>query len=103
LRVAPERPSVDFDLIGDLQSSLHDIESISAIIEPLESGRDVLLAVDFRYDQFKAEIASESVDLAQLQHLCRVVGIGQDRQSAERRNYRAQELHSLASQIPGLV
>src|SRR5215813_5244827 len=72
---------------------------MSAALERLEGGRNILTSPDFEAVNFEPEHVSCCLNLGHLQNREGISGIGHDRQTAETRDNLMQELESFANKI----
>src|SRR5271170_2756912 len=62
------RQRVDLKPVRDHQRIGNDTKSLCSFLETFEGGHDILRPTDFRNDNFEAESASHSLNLAHFQH-----------------------------------
>ena len=91
-----EREAIDPNLVGNGERLGDNIKGFRSTLECLEARCDIRRLPDFQRDGLDAERVGRSVDLVQLPHGRRIVGIGHDRQSAEAGGDLAQEFEALA-------
>jgi hypothetical protein len=93
---------VDTNPVGLHQCIGNDIKGLSALVEPVEGGRDILRSPDLQYDGFEAQRGNRGLNLSQFLLGGGVANVDHDCQSTATRDDFAQELETLASHIGAL-
>ena len=76
----PQRQDVDTNAVGDDERVATDVECVRAGSERVQTGRDILRSLDFRFNGFEPEHAGRCLNLAHIQRGGGIADISDDRQ-----------------------
>src|SRR5262245_4828322 len=94
--------SLDLNLVRGCPRTGNNVQGVGAALERLKNGQNIFRPLEVWYDDFQPERAGRCLNLMHLQCVRRIVGISQERQSAEARENFSQEFKSLTREFRGL-